>query len=234
MDKVGPLCRTAEDCALVLNALYGEDGKDLSVVGAPLHWNPQSPVRDLRVGYIQADFDRLEGDRKNLYEEVLETLRKAGLALKPVGLPKLPAQAILIVLIAEAAAAFDDLTRDGGVNKLRGQAPGDWPNAFRSARLIPAIEYLRAQRARTLLMREMGKLMSEWDVLVSTPMSQSLGITNLTGHPQVVAPCGFIKGDPQGILFTGRLYEEGTPLRVALEFEQNTLWHTMHPKVDWQ
>ena len=128
-----------------------------------------------------------------------------------------------IILVAEAATAFDDLTRSGGVNQLSGQEPGDWPNTFRSSRFIPAVEYIRAQRARRLLMHEMEDLMAKWDVFVSpAPGSASLLITNLTGHPAVCVPCGFLKGLPKAIMFTGRLYEEGAPLRVALAFERAT------------
>ncbi len=232
MDKVGPICRAVEDCALVFNALHGPDGKDLTVVGAPFHWEPAAPVNRLRVGYIKVEFDRLEGERKKIYDDALDAVRRAGVELQPVELPKIQTGPILIILTAEAATAFDDLTREGGVDKLRGQSPNDWPNTFRSARLIPAVEYLRAQRARTILMREMDRMMEPWDVIVSTTQSASLGVTNLTGHPQVVVPCGFVKGDPQAIVFTGRLYEEGTPLRLALAFEKNTNWHTLHPKVD--
>ncbi|MGH9675456.1 MAG: amidase, partial [Bryobacteraceae bacterium] len=130
---------------------------------------------------------------------------------------------------AEAAAAFDDLTRDGGAGQLRGQQPGDWPNTFRVSRLIPAVEYLRAQRARTLLQQDAAKLMSRWDVLISPTGSATLSLTNLTGHPQVVVPCGFVNKDPQGLLFTGRPYEEGTPLRVAHAFEQATGWRKQRP-----
>ena len=127
--------------------------------------------------------------------------------MEPVELPETGANVIRLLLTAEAAAAFDDLTRSGGVRQLRGQAPGDWPNTFRAARLIPAVEYIRAQRARTILMRKMEDLMSRWDVLVGRT-GPSLTTTNLSGHPQVVVPCGFVKGMPQGLLFTGRLYEE--------------------------
>lgn len=233
MDKVGPICRSVEDCALVLNSIYGPDGRDLSVTHAPFHWNAKTPLHSLKVAYVKSEFEKLEGDRKKMYDDALDAIRKAGVNLEPVELPRMQTGPLLIILTAEAAAAFDDLTREGGVTKLSGQAPNDWPNTFRSARLIPAIEYLRAQRARTLLMREMDKVMAQWDVIVSPTQSASLGITNLTGHPQVVAPCGFVEGLPQGILFTGRLYQEDGPLRVAMAFEQGTSWHTMHPKVDW-
>src|SRR5262249_40325508 len=137
------------------------------------------------------------------------------------------------ILSAEAAAAFDDLTRSGGVNQLSGQAPSDWPNAFRSARFIPAVEYIRAQRARTLLMRKMDELMSQWDVFVTPSGGASLSVTNYTGHPAVVVPCGFTSASgvtlPQNIMFTGGLYDEQAPLRVALAYQRATDWNTKHP-----
>ena len=234
MDKVGPICRSTEDCALVLRALYGPDGKDLSVVEAPLDWQPGAPLSRLRAGYLQEEFDRLQGDQRGIYDDALQALRQAGVRLEPVALPKFPTGSLLIILAAEAATAFDDITRGRQVDQLKGQQPGDWPNQFRSSRLIPAVEYLRAQRARTLLMRQMNELMSKWDALVSPSSSATLAITNLTGHPQVVVPCGFPgqepgKKEPLGLLFTGRLYQEGPLLRVALAFEAATEWHKQHP-----
>ena len=153
--------------------------------------------------------------------------------LKPVELPDFQAGPLRLILTAEAAAAFDDLTRSNGVDQLRGQEPGDWPNSFRTSRFIPAVEYIRAQRARALLMRDMEKFMADWDVIVSPPFGGSLLITNLTGHPQIVVPCGFVNNLPAGLVFTGKLYDEGTPMRAALVFEGSTDWHTMHPKMDW-
>lgn len=230
MDKIGPICRSVEDCALVLNAIYGPDGRDNTVLNVPLDWDPSLPLNRLRIGILQTEFDRGREEQKGIYKNALEALKKAGAKFEPMQLPEFSTNALRIILNAEAATAFDDLTRDGGVNQLRGQEPGDWPNSFRTSRMIPAVEYIRAQRARTLLMQEMDKLMSRWDVFVSPTGSASLLATNLTGHPQVLAPCGFIKDAPQGLLFTGRLYEEGTLLRVALAYEQTTKWHTMHPK----
>jgi Asp-tRNA(Asn)/Glu-tRNA(Gln) amidotransferase A subunit family amidase len=232
MDKPGPICRTVEDCALVLQAIHGSDGKDLAVVDAPLDWQPQLGLSGLRIGYLEADFGRATGDSKAMYDQALADLRAAGAKLESVKLPDFQAQPLRVILEAEAAAAFDDLTRTGGVNQLRGQSANDWPNSFRTSRLIPAVEYIRAQRARTLLMQKMDKFMADWDVLVSPPFGGLLLVTNLTGHPQSVVPCGFINGLPQGLVFTGKLYEEGAPLRVAMAFEKATKWHTMHPKLE--
>ena len=257
MDKIGPMCRGVEDCAAALDAIYGPDQRDLTVGDAPFNWTPELPLSSLRVGYLKTEFEatssaanvteqqrQLTEKRNAMYKEALAVLTKAGVKLTPIELPKFPTQNIRYILTAEAATAFDDITRDGRVNQLSGQDVGDWPNTFRTNRFVPAVEYLRAQRARVLLMREMDKLMSQWDVFVSpAPGSASLLITNLTGHPAVCVPCGFLdipgasnaplQHLPQSIMFTGGLYDEASPLRVALAFEQATKWHTMHPKVDW-
>ncbi|HEX9424297.1 MAG TPA: hypothetical protein VF899_13720, partial [Pyrinomonadaceae bacterium] len=183
----------------------------------------------------KTEFDQQQDpERKTIYQQALDALKSAGANLQPIEMPKFSVAALRIILVAEAATAFDDITRDGRVSQLSGQEPGDWPNTFRSSRFIPAVEYIRAQRARRLLMQEMDTLMSQWDVFVSpAPGSLSLLITNLTGHPAIVVPCGFPKGLPQSIMFTGRLYDEGAPLRVALAYERATQWHAMHPKMDW-
>ena len=248
MDKIGPICRGVEDCAAALDAIYGPDAHDLTVGTAAFNWSADVPLSSLRVGYLKSEFDgagftpqndqqrQLQDQRNAMYKEALAVLEKAGVKMTPIELPKFPTQNIRYILTAEAATAFDDITRDGRVNELSGQDNGDWPNTFRTSRFIPAVEYLRAQRARVLLMREMDKFMSQWDVFVSpAPNSASLTITNLTGHPAVCVPCGFLGTPalPRAIMFTGGLYDEAAPLRVALAFEQATKWHTMHPKVDW-
>ena len=235
MDKIGPMCRGVEDCAAALRAIYGPDNRDLTVADVPFNWEPARSLSDMKIGYLKTEFDgQQDPERKKIYEEALAALKASGANLQPLELPKFSTAALRIILVAEAATAFDDITRNNEINKLSGQEPNDWPNTFRSARFIPAVEYIRAQRARTLLMREMDALMSQWDVFVSpAPGSASLLVTNLTGHPAVCVPCGFLKGLPQSIMFTGRLYEEGAPLRVALAYERATKWHTMHPKLEW-
>jgi Asp-tRNA(Asn)/Glu-tRNA(Gln) amidotransferase A subunit family amidase len=232
MDKVGPICRAVEDCAIVLDAIRGPDGKDLSVVDEPFDWTPEAPLSKLRVGISKPEFDNSPENAKPLYEAALKVLEKLGVKPEPVEFPTTAADAIRIVLVAEAAAQFDDITREGAVERMRGQNTGDWPNTFRVSRLIPAVEYIRAQRARTLLMRSMAELTSRYDVVVC-PFGRNLTVTNLTGHPQVVVPCGFIGDQPRGLLLTGRLFEEGTPLRLALAYQQATDWHLKHPKMDW-
>ncbi|HEY3039522.1 MAG TPA: amidase [Pyrinomonadaceae bacterium] len=235
MDKIGPICRGVEDCAAALNGIYGPDGRDLTVGDVPFNWDAARPIATMRIGYLKTEFDQQQdAERKAIYQQALDALKSAGAKLHPIEMPKFSVAALRIILVAEAATAFDDITRDGRVNQLSGQEPGDWPNTFRSSRFIPAVEYIRAQRARRLLMQQMDELMSKWDVFVSpAPGSLSLLITNLTGHPAVAVPCGFPKGLPQSIMFTGGLYDEGAPLRVALAYERATQWHTMHPKMDW-
>jgi len=248
MDKIGPIGRGVEDCAAALDAIYGPDGKDMTVGDAPFNWNADVPLSSLNVAYLKTEFEatappnaneqQRKGieDRNAMYKQALEDLEKAGVKMTPIELPGFPTNNIRYILNAEAATAFDDITRDGRVNQLSGQEAFDWPNSFRTSRFIPAVEYLRAQRARVLLMREMDKLMSQWDVFVApAPGSASLIITNMTGHPTVCVPCGFTGTPslPRAIMFTGGLYDEASPLRVALAFEKATKWHTMHPKVDW-
>ncbi len=234
MDKIGPIARGVEDCAAILAATYGPDERDITVGDAAFNWNADAPLTKMRIGYLKAEFEQGDDKVKAMYKEALDALRATGANLQPIELPQFPAQNLRFILSAEAATAFDDITRDGRVNQLSGQSPNDWPNTFRTSRFITAVEYLRAQRARTLLMREMDRFMSNWDVFVSpAPGSASLLITNLTGHPAVCVPCGFIDNLPRSIMFTGGLYDEAAPLRVALAFERATPWHTMHPKMDW-
>jgi Asp-tRNA(Asn)/Glu-tRNA(Gln) amidotransferase A subunit family amidase len=239
MDKVGPICRGVEDCAIVLNAVYGPDGRDRTVGADPFHWEPRKPLSSLRVGILQKDFDRAQGEQKKIWEQAIADLGKAGVKMAPTEFAE-DGPTIRFLLSAEAAAAFDDITRDGQVRNLRGQSAGDWPNTFRTSRLIPAVEYIRAQRARTQLIAQFEKFMADWDVLVMPPNSL-LTTTNLTGNPQVVMKCGFTEGAkadgskvqvPRSISFLGKIYDEGSPLRVALAYEQATDWHKRNPTLE--
>jgi Asp-tRNA(Asn)/Glu-tRNA(Gln) amidotransferase A subunit family amidase len=227
MDKIGPICRSVEDCAIALNAIYGSDGRDETVVDAPFVWNPTVPLSTLRIGYVARE---LEG---GLLKDALDVLRARGAKLEPMELPDFPTDAINFILSAEAAAAFDDLTRSKGIDELTEQGAAAWPNTFRTSRFIPAVEYIRAQRARTLLGRKMDALMSTYDVFLSPARgSASLPITNLTGHPALCLTAGFVDDLPQALMITGRLYDEATVLRVALAYERATKWHTRHPDMN--
>ena len=233
MDKIGPMCRTVEDCALVLNAIYGADGRDDTVVDAPFVWNPSIRLSALHIGYVAGELEAslaTAGASPGVLKDALDVLRARGAKLEPIELPDFPTSALDVILSAEAATAFDDLPRSKGIDQLTEQSPASWPNAFRTSRFIPAVEYIRAQRARTLLIRKMNELMSSYHVFLGAARgSASLSITNLTGHPAICLKAGFIDGLPQGLMITGRLYDEATVLRVALAYERATKWHTMHP-----
>jgi len=162
----------------------------------------------------------------------LNDLRDAGVNLEPIELPQFPAEALRLILDVEAAAVFDDLTRNRGIDLLTEQGADAWPNNFRVSRLIPAVEYIRAQRARTLLAREMDEVMSQFDLFLSPARSASLTMTNLTGHPALAMKAGFSDGLPVALMMTGRLYDEETMLQVARVYERVTNWHTMHPTLD--
>ena len=157
-------------------------------------------------------------------------MRSLGADLKPVSLPDYRTDAIAMLLTVEAAAAFDDATRCGGLDVMSEEDKSFWPRSFRGARTVTAVEYLRAQRVRTLLMRDMETLMAQWDVLLAPGTGGgSLPTTNLTGHPAAILPCGFVAGMPRGLTFIGKLYAEATVLGAARAYEQATDWHLQHP-----
>ncbi len=231
MDKVGPICRTAEDCALVLRAIAGPDGKDPSVAGIPFSYTPAIDLKRLRIGYVKSEFDSVKEDKANS-DAVLATLRSLGANLIPIELPsRYPVQDLAIILSAEAGAAFDDLTRSGRDDLLVRQDKDAWPNLFRLSRFIPAVEYVQANRIRRLLIQDMQSLMDTIDVYVAPPFEgDNLLLTNLTGHPCVVLPDGFsADGTPTSITFMGRLYDEGTVLAVARLYQNATGFHRKHP-----
>jgi Asp-tRNA(Asn)/Glu-tRNA(Gln) amidotransferase A subunit family amidase len=256
MDKLGPMCRTVEDCVLTFNAIYGPDGRDQTVVDAPFTWNPALPLAQLRIGYVRPEFEpqavtagagrgggrggaspeALQRDAEaqlKIMTAALDVYRSLGATLVPVELPAPRLTSTLnFILSVEAAAAFDDLTRS---EDIQDETLNTWPNTFRTHRFVPAVEYIRAQRARTLLIRETELLMDQVDVfLTPAPRSASLALTNLTGHPAVAMKAGFHNDAPVMLMVTGRLYDEATMLRVALAFERATQWHTMHPALQGQ
>ncbi|MBC6611878.1 amidase [Hymenobacter sp. BT507] len=231
MDKAGPLTRSAEDCALVLAALAGPDPRDPATLQAPapFRYAFDIDVKKLRVGYLKADFDRDYPTKAN-DQASLEVLRKLGVELVPLELPTLPAGAMRFGLSVEGAAAFDDLTRSGRDGLLVQQHRYAWPNTFRSSRFVPAVEYIQAQRARTLLIEAMDQKLQGLDLYLAPTSSASLTITNLTGHPAVAVPNGFRQnGLPSTITFTGQLYEEGKLLALAKAYQDATDFDEKHP-----
>lgn len=236
MDKIGSICRTVEDCALVFDAIYGPDGRDLTLVDLPFNWNANRDVKKLRVGYFKSAFEaeqRNEQAKAN-QDAVLDTIRLLGIELIPIELPDYPISAMSFILNAEAAAAFDELTRSNRDDLLVRQIKNAWPNVFRQARMIPAVEYIQANRVRKMVMEAMAKTMSQVDVFVTPSYGGDvLLLTNLTGHPTVVVPNGFNeKGSPTSISFIGNLYGEAETLLVAKAFQDATDFHLKHPVLE--
>ena len=232
MDKIGPMCRTVEDCALVFESIQGPDGTDLTLVDIPFNWDPDLDIRSIRVGYIREDFDRPHRGKEH-HDKALEVLQSLGIELVPFELPKISTSAIRFVLSAEAAAAFDELTRSNRDDLLVRQDRGAWPNSFRQARFIPAVEYIQANRLRTMYIAEMAEKMKDIDVFVVPSFGASLTATNLTGHPTVVLPCGPPDDEsPTSLSFIGDLFEEAKALRLAKAYQDSTDFHLTHPDLD--
>ncbi len=229
MDKIGPMCRSVEDCALVFQAIYGPDGQDLSVTDHPFTWQPELDLSQLRIGYLKKAFAE-DYPSKAQDQQSLDVLQSLGINLISIDLPDYPLDSLSIVLYAEAAAAFDDLTRSNQDDLLVRQAEDAWPNFFRLARLIPAVEYIQANRIRSLLIQDMAQVMNDIDVYLAPSFGPNLLLTNLTGHPAVVVPNGFAENRvPTSISFTGRLFDEATVLAVAKTYQEATEFHRQQP-----
>ena len=266
MDKIGPICRSVEDCAMVLSAIYGPDQKDLAVHDAAFNWDAGFDWKKLRIGYIKSAFDeptlpadasdqQKAGFARRAYDAkfdaaALAAMRKLGVTLIPVDMPKFPFQSLVPVLEAEAAAAFDELTLTGRADLLTAQAPGDWPNQFRVARFYSAVDYIQAMRARTLAIKAMDELFKTVDVIVTPSQGIQLTATNLTGQPAVIIPNG-VRGDdapappagtpagqlaggpgtPVSLTFLGGLYMDAKVAAVAKAYQDATGFHKLHPKL---
>jgi Asp-tRNA(Asn)/Glu-tRNA(Gln) amidotransferase A subunit family amidase len=258
LDKIGPIARSVEDCALVLDAIHGADGLDMTAIDQPFAWPPRRDLRELRVGYVK----QAEGEPE---QPELAVLRELGVKLVPFKLPEgLPVDALRVMLDGESATVFDELTRQGVTEGLN-----LWPGSFRRAQFVPAIEYLRAARVRTMLMRSMGEAIQGIDLYVR---GNDLMITNFTGHPTVVLPYGPRRtggrgrgrgrrggegrggqaergvqaargqggegstadtpAQPGAITFTGRLFGESDLLAVAHAFQRATGDHLRRPPLE--
>ena len=231
MDKLGPLCRTVEDCALVLSAIHGADGKDPTARDVPFDWDPDVPLSSLRVGYYKSAFDA-ERRTKEFDDQALEVLRSLGVNPIPIELPdSFPIGALRIILSVEAAAAFDELTRSGRDDLLVRQGRGAWPTSFRQSRLVPAVEYIQANRARTMVMGAMEAVMEGIDLFITPSFGGSVLLTtNLTGHPSITLPSGLRDdGTPVSISFIGNLFGEAKMLAVAKRYQDATGHHLRQP-----
>ena len=228
MDKIGPICRTVEDCAIVFRAIMGPDGADHTVVDVPFNYQPEIDLGKVKIGYLKALFEE-DYEGKHTDAATIVKLRALGAVLHPIELPRRPVEPLAFVLSAEAAAAFDELTRSGRDDLMVRQIKNAWPNVFRSSRFIPAVEYIQANRVRHMLIQDMEEL--DVDVYVAPSFGgDNLLLTNLTGHPCVVLPNGFDdEGSPLSISFIGKLYGEATLLGVAKAYQDATDFHERHP-----
>ena len=233
LDKAGPMCRSAEDCAIVFNYIKGTDGKDAGSVDKNFNYDGVVNFKKLRVAYAENYFRRLAPDAPE--RKVLEIYKTLGADLKAVEFPDsavYPANLISIILNAESAAAFDELTRTNRDDLIERQDKGFWPNSFRAARFIPAVEYINANRYRYNLCKAINEFMKDYDVVIVPSFAgRQLQITNLTGHPIVVMPMGFNQnGSPLSITLIGNLYDEATILAAAKAYQDKTDFNKKHPE----
>jgi len=218
MDKIGPICRSIEDCALVFDAIHGRDGLDPTAVDQPFRWPPRRDPRTMTIGYFESESGAVQPE--------VALLQELGAKLVPIELPSdLPVSALTLILDTESSAVFDELTRNHvteGLNR--------WPPVFRQGEFVPAVEYLRANRIRTLLIRQMESVLAKVDAYVG---GNDLVHTNMTGHPTAVLPNGFrTRGEvktPTAITFTGKLFGEADLLAIAHAFQQATGHHLARP-----
>ena len=233
MDKVGPLCRSALDCAIVFDAIRGTDPKDKTVLDAGFTYPGEVDLSKLKIGYFQSAFE--DGYEVSKFDQqTLKVLKKMGAKLIPVELDNddIPVSALGLILTAEAAAAFDELTRSNRDTLLVRQHRYAWPNTFRTARYITAVEYIQANRIRHDLIEDFHSRMKDFDVVVIPSFNggNQLLTTNLTGQPVVVVPNGFKEnGSPTSISFLGNLFDEGKALAVAAAYQEATSFNKKRP-----
>jgi Asp-tRNA(Asn)/Glu-tRNA(Gln) amidotransferase A subunit family amidase len=235
LDKVGPICRSAADAAVVFNYIHGTDGKDGSAINKPFNFTPNKDIKKLKIAYAKNYFDKIKDTARNEFK-VLEEFRKLGVQLIPVNFPDSGVynfNIMDVVIGVECAAQFDEMTRLNIDDALTRQTKNDWPNQFRTARFVPAVEYINAQRHRYTLMQRVNEVMQQYDVIIcpSRGDGNQSAITNLTGNPVVCVPTGFDKrfNLPTGISFVGNLYDEATILSIAQAFQKATNWDEAHP-----
>jgi Asp-tRNA(Asn)/Glu-tRNA(Gln) amidotransferase A subunit family amidase len=232
LDKVGPICRSAEDAATVFSFIHGTDGKDESAVNRSFNLSNKSGIKNLRIGYAKNHFERLDSNSQEW--GVIKAFREQGIEVQPMYLPDTDVykfDIIGLVIGAEAAAAFDEFTRVGLDDQMTRQTRNDWPNYFRVSRMIPAVEYVNANRHRSVLMQKMNQAMQEYDVIITPSFgNRQLAITNLTGHPALCMPIGFTKqGTPNSITLLANLFREEELVTVGSFFQKITDHDEKHP-----
>ena len=232
MDKIGPMCRNAEDCALVFAAIHGPDAGDPTTVDAPFPWPPDIDLSAVRLGYLADDLAGEYREKEN-DARALQVFREMGVTLVPITLPDLPIDPLKLILFVEAATAFDELTRSNQDDLLMRQVEDAWPNFFRLARFVPAVEYIQANRIRTLLMAAINDIFAQVDAYIGPSLAgNNLLLTNLTGHPSLTLPTGLGEDAlPTSITLTGRLYDEAMILALGRAFQRKTDFHRMRPSL---
>ena len=232
LDKIGPICRSAEDAAIVFNFIHGNDGKDQAAVNMPFNYTGKVDLSKMRIAYAKNYFE--SGDTSGNELKVLDVYRRLGATLIPVDFPDSTVynfDIMSIIISAECAAQFDEFTRSELDDMMTRQGKGDWPNQFRSARFIPAVEYINAYRHRYLLMQKVNAVINQYDVFICpTYGGNQVAITNLTGHPALCFPTGYNKNKlPTNITLVGNLYSEATLLAIAKAYQDATDFNKQHP-----
>jgi Asp-tRNA(Asn)/Glu-tRNA(Gln) amidotransferase A subunit family amidase len=226
-DTIGPMCRSAEDCALVLDAIHGPDGKDNTVLDVPFNWDASADVTTLRVGYLRtaAEGEGADEIRRNT-DAALGVIRSLGVSVVPFELPAVPIEAIDFIRYAETASAFDDVTRAGVLTQVEhGPEQSRRPDEIRSAYFIPAVEFIQANRLRMRVMHQVDEALGTLDLFVGSHQA----LTNRTGHPVISLPNGFSRGSPTALHLTGKLFGEQEILLLAHAFQARTDFHLQHP-----
>ncbi len=242
LDKLGPMTRSVEDAVLVLHAISGPDAGDLSSVPSKLDFDANAPIKNLRVGYFPKWMK--EAPATDVDRGALETVKKLGMTPVEVSLPDWPYDSLQLILFAEGAAAFEELTLKGGLRELKAQVPDAWPNLFRQARFLSAVDFVQTDRFRRKVAEEMARIFSEVDLLlVPSLRDEMLTITNFTGQPSLTLRAGFVnvseaRSDwasdpknplpkfntprrvPHGVTLIGRLFEEGTLCSAGIALER--------------
>jgi Asp-tRNA(Asn)/Glu-tRNA(Gln) amidotransferase A subunit family amidase len=251
LDKLGPMARSVEDTALILKAISGPDAGDMASVPSKLDFDATASVRGVRVGYFPQWMK--EAPATDVDRSALDTVKKVGMTPIEVSIPDWPYDSMLLILFAEGAAAFEELTLSGGLNQLKAQVPDAWPNVFRQSRFLSAVDFVQANRLRRKVANEMARVFSEVDLLlVPSLRDEMLTITNFTGHPSLTLRAGFVQVSearsdwapdpknplpkfnsprrvPHGVTLIGRLFEEGTLCQAGIALEKSFNVMGEHP-----
>jgi Asp-tRNA(Asn)/Glu-tRNA(Gln) amidotransferase A subunit family amidase len=238
-DTVGPMCRSAEDCALVFDVIYGPDGRDNSVLDVPFNWDGRGDVSQLRVGYLRSEFEggttpglpgdeRRQSQNRRNAEEALLLIRSFGIDVVPFDLPDVAVETIDFLRYVETAAAFYDITMTGQLTETEeGPEQSQRPNEIRAAHFTPAVEYIQGNRQRMRIMQQMDEAMGDLDLFLGSDSR----LTNRLGHPQVSLPNGFDQGTPTALHLTGKLFGESEVLLLAHAIQAETQHHLQRPPI---